>query len=255
AGGGGLRDVNWLNATVRHEIAHSVESLVDCSGFKQGIGGWWSGTDFDTWAKAMGNPWGAATISDADKQEIKSTIEEYVHGAKGTLTTLPADHAITRNWGNNVPVILAAEACLSQGDNFFNAPTSLYQASGKVFSCSAWYKVFQYCNQAVLADRLSDYTLYAAAEFFAETYTVFYEEAGTGITDAQLGRHVKNGTWASWIRTNVHERGHAPAAPGAGGPKATPGVAPVANADTAAAQPGDGRPGGASHGRRSGNPS
>lgn len=51
-------------------------------------------------------------------------------------------------------MIVAAEACLTRGDNFFAAPTSLFQAS----ACSAWYKVFQYCNTGVLNDRLSDYT-------------------------------------------------------------------------------------------------
>jgi len=257
SGGSGLRDVNWLNATVRHEIAHSVEGIVDCSGFKQGLGGWWSGGDFDTWANAMGSPWGTGPISDDDKAAIKSKIEDHVHGAKGTLTTLPADHAISRNWG--IPVIAAAEACLAPADRFFEAPTTLYQANNKVFSCSAWYKVFQYCNAGVMADRLSNYTLYAAAEFFAETYTVFYEEAGVkGVTDAQLGRHIKNAGWASWIRTYVHERGHAPAVPGGGGPGG-PGGAPAPGAaagdkTTAAVTPGDGRPGGASHGRKANNP-
>jgi hypothetical protein len=252
-GGGGLRNVNWLNATVRHEIAHSVDGIVDTSGFKQGIGGWWSGASFDSWANAMGNPWGSATISDDDKRAIKAAIEDYVHNAKGTLFALPADHAVRRHWGDNVPVIQAAEACLSRGDNFFAAPTALFQTAGKVFTCSKWYKVFQYCNTGVLNDRLSDYTLYAPAEFFAETYTVFYEEAGQpGVTDAQLGRHVKNGTWASWIRSNVHQRGHAPASGGGGSHPAAP--AGAAPRDGAVATGGDGRPGGASHGRKAGNP-
>jgi hypothetical protein len=252
SGGGGLRDVNWLDATVRHEIAHSVDGIVDTTGFKHGIGGWWSGGDFDTWATAMGSPWGSAAISDGDKRAIKAAIEDYVHGGKGTLFTLPADHAVRRHWNDNVPVIVAAEACLTRGDNFFADPTALYQTAGKVFTCSKWYKVFQYCNAGVLNDRLSDYTLYAPAEFFAETYTVFYEEAGLpGVTDAQLGRHVRNGTWASWIRSHVHERGHAPAA--AGSVPRAPGATPSA-ADGAVAATGDGRPGGASHGRASGNP-
>ncbi|HMG54417.1 MAG TPA: DUF4157 domain-containing protein, partial [Kofleriaceae bacterium] len=251
-GGGGLRDVNWLAATVRHEIAHSVDGIVDTKGFKQTLGGWWSGASFDTWAAAMGNPWGSGTISDADKRAIKAAIEDYVHHAKGTLFALPADHAVRRHWAENVPVIVAAETCLTRGDNFFAAPTALYQASGKVFTCSAWYKVFQYCNTGVLNDRLSDYTLYAPAEFFAETYTVFYEEAGLpGVTDAQLGRHVKNSTWASWIRSNVHERGHAPAGGGKGG---GPGAAPAPHGDGAVAATGDGHAGGASHGRKAHNP-
>lgn len=250
-GGGGLREVNWLNATVRHEIAHSVDGIVNTTGFKQGIGGWWSGASFDAWATAMGNAWGSATISDEDKAAIKAAIEDHVHNAKGTLFALPADHAVRRHWADAVPVIVAAEACLTRGDNFFAAPTALFQASGKVFSCSAWYKVFQYCNVGVLTDRLSDYTLYAPAEFFAETYTVFYEEAGLpGVTDAQLGRHVKNGTWASWIRSNVHERGHAPATgPGGAAPKPS-----APSADATVASSGDGHAGGASHGRKAGNP-
>lgn len=35
-----------------------------------------------------------------------------------------------------------------------------------------------YHNESIRTARLSDYSLYAPAEFFAETYTVYYEEAG-----------------------------------------------------------------------------
>jgi hypothetical protein len=253
SGGGGLRNVNWLNATVRHEIAHAVDGVVDCSGFKQGIGGWGSSTSIDDWIAQMNDPWhtsDGSVISTEDRNQIKSTVQEYVTGAKGTMAGLPATNAVIKHWGKNVPVIVGAEACLSQGDNFFNSPTTLLKNNSKVFSCSAWYKVFQWCNEGVMTDRLSNYTLYAGAEFFAETYTVFYEEAGTGITDAELGRHVKNGGWASWIRTNVHDRGHAPA-PTGGTPAPAPSGPPSPEAP---ARPGDGRPGGGGHGKQSHNP-
>jgi hypothetical protein len=63
-------------------------------------------------------------------------------------------------------------------DSFYLSPEALYATSGKVFSVSNWYKKFMYHNESIRTARLSDYSLYAPAEFFAETYTVFYEEAG-----------------------------------------------------------------------------
>ncbi len=136
-----------------------------------------------------------------------------------------------------MPVIVADEACLSRGDSFFNSPTAIYGANGKRFSVSFWYKKFMYHKDEVLAQRVSNYSLYAPAEFFAEAYTVFYEEAGrTGITDADYGRLLRNASWRGWLRSNIHERGHAPA--GTGASKSGPGVAA----------------GGASVGKSAGNP-
>ena len=68
--GSGARDVNWLAATVRHEIAHAVDASIPAvvHGFTAGVGGWWTGAepsteaDFDTWVAAMGaTAWSGAT--------------------------------------------------------------------------------------------------------------------------------------------------------------------------------------------------
>jgi hypothetical protein len=77
-----VRDVGWLEAVVRHEIAHAVDNVVGARGF-YALGDWWSGDDFDTWANQMGSPWttnDGSTISDEDKRAIKDAII----AAKGT---------------------------------------------------------------------------------------------------------------------------------------------------------------------------
>lgn len=112
-----------------------------------------------------------------------------------------------------------------------------------MFSVSNWYKKFMYHNESIRAARMSDYSLYAPAEFFAETYTVFYEEAGRpSVTETDYGRLISNTTQREWIRTSIHNRHMAPAgavagagggggpgpegAPGSGGGGATGGVEP-----------------------------
>jgi hypothetical protein len=154
-----------------------------------------------------------------------------------------ADHPINTHWGKNVPVIVAANTCLSAGDSFYQNASGIYAANGKRFSISWWYKTFMYHNEDVLTQRVADYGLYAPAEFFAEAYTVFYEEAGrAGVSDADHGRLIRNGTWRSWIRDNIHNRGHAPAGTGAG------------SSPTPGGEGGGATPGGAGYGRASGNP-
>ncbi|HSK03531.1 MAG TPA: DUF4157 domain-containing protein [Kofleriaceae bacterium] len=253
-----LHQVPYLDATVRHEIAHAVETtLGGVTGFTVGIGGWWTGTDINTWAGQMTNPWtpnDGTTISDTDLQKIKDVITDAVSNRKGSLRTialsLPADHPLKINIGKAVPAIDAAEACLSRGDQFYQNAGSIYASNGKRFSVSWWYKNFMSHNEDVVARRLADYQLYAPAEYFAEAYTVFYEEAhriGTpGFSEADLGRLVRNATEREWIRTNVHNRGQAPAPPAGTGATPTPSVAE--------SRVGTARPGAAGYGKKAGNP-
>ncbi len=238
-----VREVNWLAATVRHEIAHAVEtSLGGVTGFTQGLGGWWVGTgdanaaDFDTWAAAMSDPWGASrgvVLTQDEKNQIRDAIVDAVKNRTQDLENSVADdHPLKREFYRGVGVIDAASACLSLGDNFFQAPTNFHASNGKKFTVSFWYKTFMYHNDSIVADRVSNYSLYAPAEFFAETYTMYYEEAAPGVPEAQYGRLIRNGAWRDWIKTNIHERNHAPAGGGGGSPA----------------------PSGASVGKRSGNP-
>lgn len=156
---------------VRHEIAHAVDASIPATvtGFTIDIGGWWTGAepsteaDFDSWVAAMGAAaWNGATsgapghttpITDADKVRVRTAITRAVASGSGSLFAqgLPAAHPIMRNRANNVPVIVAAEACLSRGDGFDLSPESLYTTGGKVFSVSSWYKKFMYPNESIRA--------------------------------------------------------------------------------------------------------
>ncbi|MCX5747168.1 MAG: DUF4157 domain-containing protein [Proteobacteria bacterium] len=254
--GSGTRMVNWLAATVRHEIAHSLDGGgVDTKAF-YALGDWWLGSGdagFDTWALAMGasawTPNDGTTLSATDKATIKATIVDHTMNQKGTLTALPLAHVVRVNLAKAVPVIVAAEKCLALGDNFWTDPTGLYAAGGKRFSISRWYKRFQSHNESVVSQRVADYGLYAPTEFFAEAYTVFYEEAGKtpAVPDADYGRLIRSTSQRQWIRDHVHNRGLAPAGTGAAtGPGGTP--APSTGPELGA------RGGGASTGRSSGNP-
>jgi hypothetical protein len=265
--GSGARDVNWLAATVRHEIAHAVDASIPAvvNDFTARLGGWWTGAepsseaDFDAWVTAMGGAaWTGATsgapgsttpITDADKAQVRTAITSAVANASGSLFALglPAAHPIMRNRANNVPVIVAAEACLSRGDSFYLSPEALYATGGKVFTVSNWYRKFMYHNESIRSTRLSDYSLYAPAEFFAETYTVFYEEAGRpGVTEADYGRLISSDTQRSWMRSHIHDRHLVPAGTGGGaapapGPDGAP-ASTTASAGTHAegVQPGGG---------------
>ncbi len=236
--------VPYIDATVLHEIGHAVDTaLGGVTGFTVGLGGWWTGTSFDTWAAAMGNPWATSdgsTISEEDKGKIKEVIEDAVssgHGAIDLKGLVDDGHPIRRYWDSGVPVIVAAQASLALGDQFYTQARALYAASGRRFSTSRWYNVFQYHNDSITDQRVTDYQLYAPAEFFAEAYTMFYIEAGQpGVTEADYGRRLANSSWRTWIRTNVHERNQAPAGTGSG------------------ETPGQATPGGASFGRSGGNP-
>ena len=265
--GSGARTVNWLDATTRHEIAHSLDGGgVDTSGF-YALGDWTlSNGDaggFDDWVGAMGGTaWNRSdgrTINATDRAEIKAAIVSHVQGQSGSLYAAFAGnkrHAITKNRSKRVPVIEAAEYSLTRGDGFYQEPQTVPSVGGKRFTISWWYKRFQRHNEAVVSQRVADYGLYSPTEFFAEAYTVFYEEAGRdGITDDMHGRLIRNGTWRSWIRNNVHNRGLAPAGTGAAspGPAEGDGGGPVATAQTASPDAGA-RPGGSTRGRSSGNP-
>jgi len=231
-----IADVQWLPAVVRHEIAHSVDTALGGlvrTGFTHGLGGFDSGVTFDTWASTMGNPWSTndgSVITQAQKDEIKAAIDAAKggNGLNPLNAGLPRGHAINTYWTKDVPVIEAAKPCILAGKTYWNNPEQVKNYGGKRFAINLYYHEYQFYNEQVHAQRVRDYSIFAPAEFFAEVYTVFYEQVGT-VPDAQLGARVPVSAWSNWIRTNVHNRGMTPAAPspaGAGHPAAPTPSAP-----------------------------
>jgi predicted GNAT family acetyltransferase len=132
-----------------------------------------------------------------------------------------ADHALNRYWGKGVPVIEAANASISAGQRYWQNPEVVPAHNGHRFAVNLYYHKFQYYNEEVHASRVRSYAIFSPAEFFAEVYTVFYEEAGR-VPDSDLGRLVPVSSWRDWIKTHVHDRNHSPTASPAAG--TTPGV-------------------------------
>jgi hypothetical protein len=215
------RQVSWLDYTVRHEMAHALDGgAVNGKGF-YALGGWRqdSALQLDEWGKAMGGDaaWTGADgvmVNENDRIEVKLAVEGVV-GARGrTLFDKPGPLMAYKN--KRIPVIDAVETSLHLGGTFYNSPTSIYASHGKRFSVNFDFGVLQQHNESVMTDRVTDYSVSAPAEFFAEAYATFYEEAGKpGVTDADHGRLIRNPTQRQWIRDNVHDRGHAPAGTGA----------------------------------------
>ncbi|HSR95580.1 MAG TPA: hypothetical protein VLM79_00865 [Kofleriaceae bacterium] len=255
---GGKRDVNWLDYTVRHEIAHSLDGkAVDTKGF-YAKGGWATYDNFDGWVKAMGgeSAWttnDGSKIPDEDRVAIKGAIgSAALMRQTGSLFDRfrsddpKTQHPIVKYEHKQVPVIVAAQTSMNMGDGFVHRPTELYAHDSKRFSISNMYGRFQVCNETAVSDRVSDYSLTAPAEFFADTYALFYEEAGKpGISDADHGRLIRNQDWRGWFREHVHDRGHGPAGTGA---------AKKGDGSLAEDREHGAHPGGASVGRASGNP-
>ena len=210
----GFRRVNWLEAVIRHEIAHSVDTAVGgVTGFTQGLGGWWTGTSFDDWATAMGNPWqtnDGSTISDAEKRAIKDHIESERSGDGGHALNngLDATHAINKYWNKGVPVIEATKPCVQGGKQYWTSPQNLQGFGGNYFALNHYYHKYQYYNDSVQTNRVRDYSIFSPAEFFAEVYTVYYEEAGD--PSATMGSKVPVASWRDWITNNIHNRGMDP---------------------------------------------
>jgi hypothetical protein len=214
-----LHEINWVGAVVRHEIAHAVDTAIGgVASFTQGLGGWWTdrdGDDFDAWADAMGNPWqtrDGRAISDADKEAIKRMLvaAKREDAARELSAGLPPDHAIVRYYDLEVPVIEAAKPCIRGGRGYWQSQASaIRKYNGRRFAVSPTYRTFHYYNDVVHTQRVRDYQTFAPAEFFAEVYTVYYEEAGR-VPEADLGRKVPVPAWRDWITQHVHRRGHAP---------------------------------------------
>ncbi len=221
-----VRDVDWLSAVVRHEIGHALDTaLGGVQDFKQGLGGWWSGGDIDTWGAQMGDPWkGAAAVSDEEKTAIKDHITAFAatSGGKPLNDGLDPDHAINKHWGNNLPILEAAKAIAPFGREFWQNPGAVKSYNGYYFAVNHYYGNFQYYKAEVHENPVRNYAIFSPAEFFAEVYTVYYEEVGAN-PDAVPGRLVPVASWREWMTQNIHNRGLAPDQAAQGG-ATTPGV-------------------------------
>jgi hypothetical protein len=92
---------------------------------------------------------------------------------------------------------------MAGGEDHWAEAQNLKQYGSRTFTMNFHYKQLQYLNNDAFASRVSDFALYAPGEFFAETYSVYYEDAGA-VADNELGKKVPVAAWRDWITTHVH---------------------------------------------------
>ncbi|MCB9528066.1 MAG: hypothetical protein H6701_06660 [Myxococcales bacterium] len=216
------REAPWLEAVVRHEIAHAIDgSLVDTTGFTNGLGGWQTTQSFDDWVARMGNGWATndgTVITPDERNQIKAVIDALrtAPSTAGLDDGLAPEHPIIKYWDKQVPVIEAAKPMASHGGDYWMHSGEYHGTNGQFFTINDYYQEFHSFNDQVQYNQVRSYATYSPAEFFAEIYSVYYEEAGT--EGAVLGRFVPVAAWKSWIDANVHTAGAAPTTEGHGGP-------------------------------------
>lgn len=216
------REAPWLEAVVRHEIAHAIDgSLVDTTGFTNGLGGWQTTQSFDDWVALMGNGWATndgTVITPDERNQIKAVIDglRTAPSTAGLDDGLAPEHPIIKYWDKQVPVIEAAKPMASHGGDYWMHSGEYHGTNGQFFTINDYYQEFHSFNDQVQYNQVRSYATYSPAEFFAEIYSVYYEEAGT--EGAVLGRFVPVAAWKSWIDANVNTAGAAPTTEGHGGP-------------------------------------
>lgn len=223
AGDAGKHDIDWADATIRHEVGHLMDTAIGGAEGFYDLGGW-SNHDIDSngfarWVSAMGaGAWRAedgAELTRDERDEVKSAIvDAAVDGLSDPREGLGADHAIVTYWDRGVPVIAAARASLAQGNEFWASPQDIPRIHGKRFTINPTYDEFQSCDDQVYTHRVSDYATFSPAEFFAEAYTVYYEDTGKP-GGKKPGQRMPVAKWRTWITSNVAgERGGAGASAG-----------------------------------------
>lgn len=204
-----MRVVDWLDAIVRHEVGHAVDHAVGVSELTHKLAGWWTGTDFTTWSSMMGDPWktkSGITPAPAEKAQIETYIRSIMQSAGGKAIGdgLPDTHPVPKYLAEELPVLMAAQTA-AKGKTFWQDPSSIMEYNGHYFAINTYYHQFQYYGAIAHQNIVRDYSIFSPAEFFAELYTVYYEEAGK--EDYTPGRLVPVAAWREWMTQNVHNRG------------------------------------------------
>jgi hypothetical protein len=184
------RDVAEFDATVLHEVGHSVDTLLgERTDVIFGAGGWRQyGVDqFEDWAKDMGALNG---ITGKDRADIIRAWKDAIRAGTSVAEIVDEKHVARSKTYANDPLVIAANS----GTRFHykEAPRPTFQ--GRVFTTNGVYLSSVPKQTADVAP--SQYAMSAPAEYFAECYVEYYRDyRGTPETN-----HKKGGHLASWIK-------------------------------------------------------
>jgi hypothetical protein len=175
-----LSQQEFFEDTVRHEVGHAVHER-----FKNQVDTWlkqrfgWQAFDTDTlsidqWIDLMGG-WGNVDVA-ARNQIVTYLVSALGYGSSwnpGALPVIPVDHP----WRvSNFGPRLAFE---QTGAYWYNNFDRWFQFDNKAFFLNYWYQKFYVVNISTLdliAKMPSSYASMSDFEFFAELYSLYYDE-------------------------------------------------------------------------------
>jgi hypothetical protein len=183
-------DFAQFDATVLHEVGHSVDQLLgDHTEVIYGIGGWkrYGVDQFEDWAKDMGALDG---VTGKDRVEIIRAWKDALRAGKSVADMVDENHVARSKKYAHDPLVIAASA--GKSFNYKEAPRPTFH--GRVFTTNGYWLNSVPKQTADVAP--SQYAMSAPPEYFAECYVEYYRGYhGTPETNDKKGGHL-----ASWIK-------------------------------------------------------
>lgn len=192
------QNVKLFTQVVLHEVGHAVDEILGKRTQPVfGYGGWKEydlDGGFEAWATELG---GWDSVDAADRKKIKEAFKDAVRAETSVKDLVPADHpALDAKYAK---VGLVAQ--LRAGKTFSNSER--IKIGSRVFSANPYYEQLFSLDANAAAVAPSDYSLYAPAEYFAESYVEYYR----GVDGSPGSSAKKGGALASpvksWFDQNV----------------------------------------------------
>ena len=191
-----IRPIPWdgFTSTVLHEIGHSIDTLLgEHTDLVFGTGGWrMYGIDqFDKWADEMG---GLDAIDAKDRPKVIDAWKAALRSGAEVRSLVDSEHPATASKYAASPLVKAA----IDGRTFHYDERDKPILKGRAFIQNAHITGrLASLPEQTYKTAPSQYSLYNAPEFFAESYVEYYRlYDGTPNTEK-----LKGGRLASWIKT------------------------------------------------------
>ena len=117
-------------------------------------------------------------VDNAHRGSIRTLITNYVStdGSQDLRSYAGAGHDILTYWGDDVRIIEAAKSIAGLKDKVHRTPDRIKSYGGRYFAFNVYYQRFYCYNAIVHTQRVSNYSLFWHAEFFAELYSAYYAD-------------------------------------------------------------------------------
>lgn len=194
-----VQKMDKFTEVVLHEIGHSVDEMLgkrtspvfDFAGWHQ-----YSDATFDQWAAEMG---GWDRVSSDDKKKIREVWIDAARGRSPVKELVPPDHPALSSTYEREGVGLVKFARAGETFDYTNRT----RVGDRVFIAGSYDDVWSSVKAEAVDTAPSVYSIYAAAEYFAESYVEYYRNVdGTPGSAAKKGGALASPV-KQWFDKNV----------------------------------------------------